>query len=58
MANTQRSPGFRFIMLGTYDDPNWVQLQWQIWTRSAQRWVIMPDHLERYEKSRDGTPMT
>ncbi len=56
MANTQRGPGIRFIMLGTFDDPNWVELKDQIWTRSAQRWVVMPDHLERYEQGAQRQP--
>ncbi len=59
MATTQGQPGIRYIMAGTYDDPNWVQWKRQIWMRSALRWVVMPDYLERYEKgTQHGPPMT
>ncbi len=59
MANTQRQPGVRYFMIGTYDDPNWVRLDRQIWLRSAQRWVVLPDHLERYERgAQHGPPVT
>ena len=58
MANNQRQPGILFVMAGTYDDPNWVQLKFQVWSRSAQQWVIMPDHFERYEKgAQQGSPV-
>ena len=59
MAYTQRRPELRYIMAGTYDDPNWIQLKMQIYMRSAQRWVVMPDHLERYEKgTMHGPPLS
>ena len=44
MGTTQRQPNICYIFVGTYDDPNWVQLTRQLWTRSAQHWVTMPDH--------------
>ena len=56
MANTQRRPGLRLIMVGTYDEPNWIELEAQIWMSSAQRWVVMPDHLERLEKGTQDPP--
>ncbi len=56
MANNQRQPGIRFVMAGTYDDPNWVQLKFQVWSRSAQQWVVMPDDLERHEKGVQHAP--
>ena len=33
MATTQHQQGIRYIMAGTYDDPNWVQLKRQLWMR-------------------------
>ncbi len=58
MAYTQRRPELRYIMAGTYDDPNWVQLTRQIFMRSAQKLVVMPDHLERYESISPPGPLT
>jgi hypothetical protein len=58
MATEERQPGIRLIMVGTFDDPNWVQLKRSIWMRSAQKWVVMPDQLEQYEKgTQHGPPM-
>ena len=58
MGTTQRQPGICYIFAGTYDDANWVQLTRQLWMRSAQHWVTMPDHLERYEKgTQHGPPL-
>jgi hypothetical protein len=58
MLSTQRQPGIRYIAVGTYDDPNWVDLKRQLWMRSAQRWVLMPECLERYERgTQHGPPM-
>ena len=50
MGTEQRHPGIRLITVGTFDDPNWVQLKRSIWMRSAQKWVVMPAQLEQYEK--------
>ena len=58
MATEERQPGIRLIMVGTFDDPNWVQLKRSIWMRSAQKWVVMPAQLEQYEKgTQHGPPM-
>jgi hypothetical protein len=58
MATEERQPGIRLIMVGTFDDPNWVQLKRSIWMRSAQKWVVMPALLEQYEKgTQHGPPM-
>lgn len=29
-------------MVSTFDDPNWVKPDRHIWTRSAQRWFVLP----------------
>lgn len=59
MGTTQRQPGVCYIYVGTYDDPNWVQLTRQVWMRSAQHWVSMPDYLESYEKgTQHGSPIS
>lgn len=50
MATVQRQAGICLVMAGTFDDPNWVKLERQIWTRSAQHWVVFPENMERLEK--------
>ncbi len=34
---------------GTLDDTTWLDPVGHIWTRSAQRWVDIPDHTVNYE---------
>jgi hypothetical protein len=41
----ERSPGFRALSRGTFDDPNWVQAQAHIFTRSAQSGTVLPAHV-------------
>ena len=51
----ERRPGTRGINGGTFDDPNWVQIvRKHIWTRSAQRWIVIPADVECFEK---GSPV-
>ncbi len=50
LATGERQPGICFIMVGTFDDPNWIKLDRQIWVRSAQHWVVLPENMERFEK--------
>jgi hypothetical protein len=50
MGNNQRRPGIKFIFMGTYDDPNWIELKTFQWVRSKQKWVVPPDNMERFEK--------
>ncbi len=46
----ERFPGARGIFVGTFDDPNRIKIERHIWTRSAQRWVVFPENMERFEK--------
>ena len=50
MGTNQRRPGIRFIFVGTYDDPNWVELNAFQWIRSKQKWVVPPDTMDHFEK--------
>ncbi len=50
MWTADHHPGVRIIMAGTLDDPNWVKFDRHIWTRSAQRWVVIPQNVDCYEK--------
>jgi hypothetical protein len=54
-----RSPGIRCISRGTLDDPNWVSVTANIWTRSAQSGVALPANIDCFRFGRialDGTP--
>lgn len=44
-------PGLRAIAGGTYDDPNWFDVQAHIWTRSARDDIRYPDHVDVFEKA-------
>ena len=54
----ERSPGTRCILRGTFDDPNWVSVTANIWTRSAQTGIALPADTDCYREARlspDGT---
>ena len=40
MLTLEKFPGVRVITGGTFDDPNWFKIDRNVWTRSAQRWVV------------------
>jgi hypothetical protein len=46
----QTSPGERGIAIGTFDDPNWLDVKRHSWTRSAHRSVIIPHDAVSFEK--------
>jgi hypothetical protein len=43
-------PGMRAIAGGTFDDPNWLELNRHVWTVSAQKWVTIPQGVEQFDK--------
>jgi hypothetical protein len=47
-------PGARVIDAGTFDDPSWIRADRHhfrhIFLRSAQKWSVVPDGVEKYEK--------
>lgn len=47
----ERLPGVRGVFVGTFDDPNRVEIDKHIWTRSAVKWMVFPPNIERHEKS-------
>lgn len=57
MATVERRPGVRLIMVGTLDDPNWVNFDRHIWTRSAQHWVVFPQNVDCFEKNSQQAPI-
>ena len=44
-------PGLRAIAGGTYDDPDWYQLDAHIWSRSARSDMCYPEGMPIYEKA-------
>ena len=42
-------PHVRVIFAGTLDDPSWVPIKANIWTRSALPWVHLDPDIERFE---------
>ena len=52
MVTVEHRPGIRTITVGTLDDPNWVKIERHIWTRSAQHWMVFPQNVDCFEKSR------
>lgn len=58
MATSEHRPGIRAVMVGTFDDPNWVNITRQMWTRSAQHWVVFPEDIESFEKGSPEAPTT
>lgn len=43
-------PGMRAIAGGSFDDPNWLDLNRHVWTRSAQKWMTIPPGVERFDE--------
>jgi hypothetical protein len=55
----ERWPQYRAISRGTFDDPNWVSVDANIWTRSAQSGVALPALVDCFDRGRvalDGAP--
>jgi hypothetical protein len=55
----ERWPEYRAISRGTFDDPNWVSIDANIWTRSAQTGVALAAFVDCFARGRialDGTP--
>lgn len=51
IANGQRpAGGFLSLRAGTLDDTSWVEPVGDIWVRSAQPWVVMPESRLRAEQ--------
>ena len=44
-------PGLRAIAGGTYDDPDWFDIQAHIWTRSARSDMRYPDGMRVYPEA-------
>ena len=55
----ERWPEYRAISRGTFDDPDWVEIDAHIWTESAQEGVVLPANTDCYRHGRtdlDGSP--
>jgi hypothetical protein len=44
-------PGWRAISGGTFDDPQWFDVNAHIWARSARRDMCFPDTIPTYEQA-------
>lgn len=44
-------PGVRGVAAGTFDDPNWYDIDTHIWTRSARKDMCFPDDMPVHEKA-------
>jgi hypothetical protein len=49
-AAVERRPDHYVISGGTFDDPNWFEVNMQIWTRSMVKWMVLPEGCEQYER--------
>ena len=58
MLSLQKFPGLRIVTGGSFDEPNWIEIDRHVWTRSAQHWVVFPQNVNRFEKSSQGTSAT
>jgi hypothetical protein len=54
MLTLEKFPELRLITGGTFDDPNWLKIDRQVWTRSTQHWMVLPKNVDRFEKSSQG----
>lgn len=54
MGTVERQSSRRLIMVGTFDDPNWVKPDRHIWTRSTQHWFVLPQDVHCFEKGGAG----
>lgn len=39
------------ILGGTFDDTTWIRVDRQVWTRSRQHWLALPEGVRAFEKS-------
>jgi hypothetical protein len=44
-------PGLRAVAGGTFDDPDWYDVQYHIWTRSARKDMCYPENMPRFEQA-------
>jgi len=51
--NPARNPKITNLKPGTLDETSWLQPVGNLWTRSAQRWVHISEHLLNYEGQPD-----
>jgi len=50
IVTLERNPSLRIVSGGSFDDPNWFELERHIWTRSAPHWMCFCPAIERFEK--------
>ena len=50
--SSERRPGAHGISGGTFDDPDWVEVERHVWTRSKQKLAAIPPGVEQYETAK------
>ena len=53
LHNPGRNPKITNVKPGTLDDTSWLQPVGNLWTRSAQQWVHISEHMLNYEGQPD-----
>ena len=48
-SEPEKNPKLAVVRPGTLDDTSWLEPVAHIWTRSAQKWVEIPEGVARYE---------
>jgi len=43
-------PGLRSIAVGTFDDPDWIEIERHIWIRSKRPWVSVPPGMPEFQQ--------
>jgi hypothetical protein len=51
IATLEKDPTIRIVSGGTFDDPNWYNIDRHIWTRSAHHWTAFPPDVDKYEEA-------
>lgn len=51
-------PGMRAIAAGTFDEPDWFEIDRHIWVRSKRPWVVIPPGVATYEQGSVGAAPT
>lgn len=54
-SDSSARPRIRTLTAGGIDDPSWVPLQANIWTRSALPWMHLSEAIDNYAKAGDWT---
>lgn len=54
MLTLEKWPGICVIAGGSFDERDWFAVERHVWTRSAQRWVGLPEDVECFAQAATG----